>query len=163
MEANFQFIHHIMTTGNIKDIFLNCLPKIFLNTFNDCFDETEQPFHKGLFKSNERYSDYSYPIVKWGYFVDPENYQYQVSSNSKKKRNFYKEQSNTQIKSRNKHTSSKKTGKENIVGRELEKIPVIHETKETNYKLPRVDSITRNKKSYQNLFYYSDDNNLKLD
>ena len=158
MKIDLQLVKTIDTIDSMKDIILNCLPKILLNTFNNCFDKSEPLIPKDSFKSNGENSDYSHhSVVKWGYFVDPENYQYQVSyGRKKKKRNFYEEQSNTRIKSRNKHTSSKKTGKENIVGRESEKIPVIHETKETNYKLPHVDSITHNKKSYQNLFYYAD-------
>ena len=155
MNNNFEFEKQIITMKIMKDIILNCLPNMLLTTFNDCFAKNKYLEHPGSSKANN--SDFPITVVKWGYFVDPENCQYQLSSQRRTKRTFHEHQNHRQIKSESTRKSSKKVSRE---AKKSVRTPVINETKEVNYYLPHNDSITRNRRSYQNLFYYADDNNL---
>ena len=155
MKNYLEFEKQIITMKSMKDIILNCLPSLLLDTFNDCFAKNKYLEQSDSYQENN--SDSRITVVKWGYFVDPENSHYHCSSKHRIKRTFHEHQYHRQIKSKSVHHSSKKVSR---VTKKSGNTSVINETKEVNYHLPHNDSITRNRISYQNLFYYTDNNNL---
>ena len=154
MKNYLEFEKQIITMQSMKDIILNCLPNLLLDTFNDCFAKNKYLEQRYSYQENN--SDSRITVVKWGYFVDPENSHYHVSSKRGNKGTFHEHQYHRQKKSQSVHHSSKRVSR---VTKKSVNSSVINETKEVNY-LPHNDSITRNRTSYQNLFYYADNNNL---
>lgn len=155
MKNYFEFEKQIMTMQSMKDIILNCLPSLLLDTFNDCFAKNKYLDQRDSYQENSSNSHIT--VVKWGYFVDPEISHYHNSSKHRIKRNFQEHSYQRQIKSKSVHHSSKKVSR---ITKNSDNTPVISETKEVNYHLHHNDSITRNRTSYQNLFYYADKDNL---
>lgn len=155
MKNYLEFEKQIITMQSMKDIILNCLPNLLLDTFNDCFPKNK--YLEQRYSYQEKNSNSLITVVKWGYFVDPENSNYHVSSKRRNKGTFHEHQYHTPKKSQSVHHSSKRVSR---VTKKSTNTPVISETKEVNYHLLHNDSITRNRTSYQNLFYYADNNNL---
>ena len=154
MKDYLEFEKQIITMQNMKDIILNCLPSLLLNTFNDCFAKNKYLEQRDSYQGIN--SDSRITVVKWGYFVDPENSHCHCPSKPRIKRTFHEHQYQRKIKSKSVHHSSKKVSR---VTKKSTNTPIISETKEVNYNLLRNNSITRNRKSYQNLFYYADNYN----
>lgn len=114
-------------TSNIKGFILSCFSKNPLNIFWSCFPEKKEPQKK-------RKRCIPIILVQWGYFCHPEKYEYEFKNFKTQENPFYG-------KKQTKYYPSVRTINESV--------------QESTNKVEVSHSITKNKDSYTDLFYYA--------